>query len=830
MLPSFPGRSRPEVNALKRIQRKDAVRNIRRKIVSWLSIVTIMMLGEAGLLGLSSSAYAMKCHILDYLERYNYKDFDITSSVGVSEEDIENILAVEGVVDAEGVIEIRSNITHGDDSVELTVYSGTERISATLLSDGKMPKEPYECALCMDLMEDMEISLGDTVTIKPASDDQSYVIRSGDYIVTGVVDHPDSVTRYINNYAMFPDSAINAAGLGNDYTNAFVDVYVPDHVNQLEDEYYEATVPVEDRITEIFGRLTELENSRIEDFKEEHKDDEELPDFPEVRWMIMDRNVSQSFLELSSSYETLERISYYFAPLFALIAFMVCFSTITILVEEQKSEIGTQKALGMRNGQVRAKYMTFGISAAFTGVVAGIFGSFGMEQIICGSMGDMFLFGSIPLRLQWEEAAIMSVVFVAFASIVVFFSCNNLIKCSAVGLMNGSEPAKRGKKHLRSTGYKGAGIYLWLIISNIRSDFERVIVSVVIVMESVLMIGTGITLQHGLVGALYHQVLDIWEYSMIIEADGEEDTSAAIEKRLAEKNLEYLLVHKENAIMETPGNKGKIGVQMLSVDDGDIDRFGDYFRLEDEDGGIIKIPESGMLITEEMREKDLMETGDEKLIVDQKLETGTGKVSGAFHNHLGKYLIFSDSGFEESFGYRPEKNCYLVLVDDEDETTSTEDFEDIDGIVSVSWSAEALYDYEQVILLYDLVVAVIILMVIMLAFMIQLNLSNIQVSRRMRELLIMRVNGFSMWQVTGYLARETILVTGIGIALGIALGVPFAGVVIRQVEVSQFVFERAPYAAAWVVSGLLCALFSVVINAIAYRRIRKVPISDISRY
>ena len=100
----------------------------------------------------------------------------------------------------------------------------------------------------------------------------------------------------------------------------------------------------------------------------------------------------------------------------------------------------------------------------------------------------------------------------------------------------------------------------------------------------------------------------------------------------------------------------------------------------------------------------------------------------------------------------------------------------------------------------------------------------------MRELLIMRVNGFSMWQVTGYLARETILVTGIGIALGIALGVPFAGVVIRQVEVSQFVFERTPYAVAWVVAGLLCALFSVVINAIAYRRIRKVPISDISRY
>ena len=120
-------------------------------------------------------------------------------------------------------------------------------------------------------------------------------------------------------------------------------------------------------------------------------------------------------------------------------------------------------------------------------------------------------------------------------------------------------------------------------------------------------------------------------------------------------------------------------------------------------------------------------------------------------------------------------------------------------------------------------------MVIALAFMIQLNLCNIQVSRRMRELLVLRVNGFSMRQVVGYLIRETVLTSGIGIVLGILLGVPFASFIIRKVEVSQIMFVRSPFVNAWVIAALLCAVFSLTINAIAFRRIRDIPLTNLSR-
>ena len=100
----------------------------------------------------------------------------------------------------------------------------------------------------------------------------------------------------------------------------------------------------------------------------------------------------------------------------------------------------------------------------------------------------------------------------------------------------------------------------------------------------------------------------------------------------------------------------------------------------------------------------------------------------------------------------------------------------------------------------------------------------------MKELLVMRVNGFSMLQVVGYLAREAVLVTGLGIALGIVAGIPFATFMIKQVEMAEFMFDRGPFPVAWIISGILCALFSLIINTIAFGRIKWIPVTDILKY
>jgi putative ABC transport system permease protein len=151
------------------------------------------------------------------------------------------------------------------------------------------------------------------------------------------------------------------------------------------------------------------------------------------------------------------------------------------------------------------------------------------------------------------------------------------------------------------------------------------------------------------------------------------------------------------------------------------------------------------------------------------------------------------------------------------------------GVRSIDPASEEIDSYEMVLLMFNLVVAIIIFMVIILAFMVQLNLSNIQVSRRMNDILVMRVNGFSMPQVLSYLTLETVITTGAGIILGVALGVPFARFMVVKVEVQQIMFVRTPFEYAWEVAAGLCALFSLMINSIAFRKIGKVSLTSIEK-
>ena len=135
-----------------------------------------------------------------------------------------------------------------------------------------------------------------------------------------------------------------------------------------------------------------------------------------------------------------------------------------------------------------------------------------------------------------------------------------------------------------------------------------------------------------------------------------------------------------------------------------------------------------------------------------------------------------------------------------------------------------------VVTVYNAVVAIVIIFSILLSFMILLNLSNILVVHRMRELLTMRVNGFSNMQVIGYLVREVLLTTTLAMLIALALGVPLTGRIIQSLETDAFMFVREPFAMAWTASVLINTLFSVVINYLAFSKVNKVPLTDIAKY
>ncbi len=845
---------------MKSIQFKDAIYTIRNRFVSWLSIVAIMMLGTTGILGILYAGSALRDDAVDYLEKQNYRDFDLVSSTGVSFDDLELICTVEGVNDAEGIIYLDGSLSFEGHSQNLKLLSPTERINIPEIVSGRPPYFKNECLICRELAEQLYIMEGDKVRIKTLIYDQKDILVTEEYTVTGFVASPEYVTKDLDYYALLPHHSFDRKVLGNAFTDALVDAGVSSEVDQLSDSYYSMVEPVEERLVKLCPDLVEAEDDRIRLLREElsPEDRQEFDEsVPKPHWEVMGRSVSASFLGLSSSYQVLSSISFWFTPLFALIALMVCFSTITVIVEEQRVQIGTLKALGMNDGQVRAKYLVFGISATVVGELLGIVGAIGMEVVITGSLRGKFLFGEMPVCVDPLFTLGMLLATTLVSSFAVYHSCNHMIRCSAVELMNGSDTRKKAKKRRKNAsmtreksavgqGQTGrspgkyrpnrSGIYLNLILRNIGDDLLRVLVSIIIVLESVMMIGTGITMRQGLSKALDSQLHEIWQYDLLVHADAGEDTNDQIEKKLSELNTPFVSVHEENCIASKENPFYETGVRLYATDPEDdlsasssAGGFSSFFSLKDKDGNPLPVPESGVLITEEMREKDGFTPGGDITILNSALKKEQLRVTGVFMNHIGKDVFISASEYEKAFGEKAGKNCFLVQLSGADEERVCEELMLLPGVRSIDPASEEIDSYEMVLLMFNLVVAIIIFMVIILAFMVQLNLSNIQVSRRMNDILVMRVNGFSMPQVLSYLILETVITTGAGIILGVALGVPFARFMVVKVEVQQIMFVRTPFEYAWEVAAGLCALFSLMINSIAFRKIGKVSLTSIEK-
>ncbi|MBQ9303634.1 ABC transporter permease [Butyrivibrio sp.] len=172
----------------------------------------------------------------------------------------------------------------------------------------------------------------------------------------------------------------------------------------------------------------------------------------------------------------------------------------------------------------------------------------------------------------------------------------------------------------------------------------------------------------------------------------------------------------------------------------------------------------------------------------------------------------------------------MIKVGDKDPKSIADMLEEYDGISAIHLSDEILDLKAALSKLYTTVVFIVIGFSIILSFMILLNLSNILVAHRMKELLTMRVNGFSNAEVIGYLVREVLVTMGLGIMLGLLIGIPATSVIIRSVESDGFMFLRKTYASAWILAVSCETLFTLIINTISFSRVNKVPLSDITKY
>ncbi len=602
--------------------------------------------------------------------------------------------------------------------------------------------------------------------------------------------------------------------------------------NEGKEQYEQGLLDYEEgqkKLAESKRQLTEGEAAytealpRLADGEQQiAKAREQLAALAPCRWLILDLNGISGYVQLKLASENLRSLEGTFATLFLLVGALVIFATVSKMVDEQRALVGTTKALGFFNREIFAKYLSFGVSAALLGTILGILAArFGLEPFVVGAYNIYYTFRMSQAVITAIPTWITLLLTVALAAAAVWAACSRLLRTPAIRLMQARIPAGTKKT---GTGERHAlSLYSRLILLNMRADIRRVLVTVVSVAGCCALVVIGVTLKTAIKGSMDRQYHDVVKYDWRVNFNpGEADTAETeIEALLREAGTEY------TPLFFTDVTYSVGDIQPAELFCGSAEAIEEYYRLDDwQSGEPLAATDEGILIQRRAAESYGLDVGSELEISIGGVKTAKLTVAGVFEHYFGRLMVISPACYEKAFGEDCRPNAFFVRLNGADETALAEALRTVKGFVSVTPSDSGREVFEASTSTVDSLVALFIFMAAVMAGVVLMNLTNIYVLQKKRELTIMRVNGFTVREVVGYMLRETVLTTLLGILAGIPLGSAISYRIVRAIETPLLQVVRSPSALAWIAGAALTVFFTVIVNVIALRPVRRLKLTD----
>ena len=844
---------------MKRTQRKDAWRNIRKQGVSFASIIVIALLGVAAFLSISYSAEAMKVNGSAAYDALHFRDLEVVSTLLLTEDDLECLRNTEGVSDVEPLWQTGANAYINGQREGAAVITVTERLNRPILVEGRLPETLTECAVEKRLAEKAGWHLGDTVEWLEMTESTGRFFLGGEALsITGIVEHPDHVNLNVPDvlYILVYRDAFDHEAMKNCCMKALIEVDTPAGMDRFSAGYQAAVQAVRERIEALastraplrdnqvrqqaYGELDEAETNYAAYLEETSASGESAPEemdeswafFEQIisdqrrevdemapcRWIVLDSRGNTSFVQLNTSSKNLASLQMTFSMLFVVIGALVIYATVSKMVDEQRTLVGVTKALGFFNREVFAKYLLFGLLATVLGTFLGILlARFWIEGFVLNGYNIYF---TIDLRqprmfLKPTLIVILGGVFLAVAAVT--FACLRLVRMPAIRLMQAPVPKGRNKtvrtqKHVLS-------LYSRLVLLNIRTDIKRVLVTVVSVAGCCTLVVIGFTLKYSIDKCMEKQYTEVVQYDGRIRVDYAGD----VEEELISSGVEYVPLYDGNVTFRIRD------VDMGELLCGDIAAIETMFRLNDWQTGEPLAPtDEGIYIQRRLAEIYDLTVGSEFEMTLNGTQTITVRVAGVFENYLGRTMAMSPGYYEALCGETPQSNAFFVRFGDVDREALLSELDETLGFVEHTPADEGKAMFKAATSVINAVVALFIFMAAVMAGVVLLNLTNIYILQKKRELTVMRINGFTTKEVIAYVTRETVITTILGIILGLIFGSAIGYRIVRALEQSFYRLERSICFSGWLYAAIMTVFFTVIVNIIALRKVKDLKLTDVA--
>ena len=585
-------------------------------------------------------------------------------------------------------------------------------------------------------------------------------------------------------------------------------------------EYEDAQKDAEDEIAE--------NQQKLDDAKKE------LEDLEKPEWMVTDREDLPEYTDYGDNADRLRNIGQVFPVIFFLVAALISLTTMTRMVEEQRTQIGTLKALGYKKSAIAAKYICYAFFATLLGSVLGmLIGEKIIPYIIITAYGIMYhnVANTISIDYQPGFALIASAASVVCTVGATLFASGKELQETPASLMRPPAP-KEGKRVLleRLTFIWKHLSFSWK--STIRNLFrykKRLIMTVFGIAGSMGLMLVGFGLQDSIsdIAAIQYRELQHYDGMVIEDSDATEEEHEELFEYMKENEQIAHCNRVQMTKISAPKGSSNISIYLFVPES--LSEFAKDVTLKNRiTGETYELTDEGAAISEKTASLLGLKVGD---MIPLKKGDKEYKVRVAVitENYMSHYLYMTPRVYEQTFGEKPEyENIVFTMQEDckDDLEMAGTRILAYPGALSISYTSSLASQVDRMLSTLDAVILVLIVSAGMLAFVVLYNLNNINITERQRELATLKVLGFYDGEVSQYVLRENVILTVLGIMFGAVFGILIHRYVITTVEVDAVMFGRNIKLLSFLYSGILTSIFSIVVNGVMHFKLKTIDMVE----
>ena len=626
----------------------------------------------------------------------------------------------------------------------------------------------------------------------------------------------DGRAQVIDNYQKWQDGVRELDESEQEALETFAEKWA--EIADGEQELIDGELELINGETKLQEHEVEYQDKRAEAEEKIAEAKQEVADIDMTKWYVQDRTSLSGYVNVDSDTSCIESLSTVFTVVFFVVAILISLTTVTRMVEEERGLIGTYKALGFTDGEIRRKYMVYALGASVLGAILGDIGGFViLPEILFIFFRVMYVLPVYVLKFEVFKGTTAGLLFIVGIAGAAFVACHSELKHMPAHLMRPKAPKEGSRVFLEYIRplWKRMSFLNKVTARNLFRYKKRMFMTLFGIMGCTALLVFGLAIKDSVDALMPLQYENVYNYDLLAAASADDNDKLISYMEENEEVTEYLNIQVESVKLKNENKESEKVQIMILPNEADISA---YLALTDENRQPVIIGERGIYLTENASRILDLEVGDTAYIQKLDLTQEAVQVTSLVKNYLGNNIYMSQRAYEEVFGeYEP--NGVLVNLSDNctDQIVFSENLAEEDWILSSVSTEDLKATFSQAFTLINIVVYVVLVLAACLAFVVLFTLASINISERERELATIKVLGFHDKEVHSYVNKETLILTSMGILMGLPLGAFLSSLLTDILNMPSIYFAITIYNRSYLIAAGIALGFAFIVQFLTDR-------------